>query len=285
MENIFIKAVLRLLNARNNGDVAYLHIGANDGITLDPVADTARQCGWSGILVEPVPHVFSKLAENYQGYPQTKVVNCAVGAERGTVEFFVFDAEIEKYGILHSEQLGSMRKESLLNLKPTVGKSEDYIKSILVECKPVDDVLADAGCGKLDLVVIDAEGCDYDVLRLVPIERMKPPVIIYENPPAEPASQARSLLQSCGYAVTSLQFNTIAIHPDLLGPQAVEMLDWLYREAASLHLNSHPIVNFVSRTGTFVSYRNDSGQVNVQRVGDLTDVDRVCQLLLGRQPA
>ena len=59
-----------------------LQIGANDGISGDPVRPILESCERQALLIEPVPEVFPKLKENHRSFAGGIVLgNFAVGSD------------------------------------------------------------------------------------------------------------------------------------------------------------------------------------------------------------
>merc|ERR1740121_2517596 len=70
--------------------VNFVQIGGNCGTNLpecavggDPIWEYATRFGWNGIVLEPVPHIFSKLSSNYMPYPNVKPVQALVSNHSG----------------------------------------------------------------------------------------------------------------------------------------------------------------------------------------------------------
>ena len=68
---------LRLLLAerieRQKGGISVVQIGANDGVTNDPINHLIKSRGWSLLAVEPLEAPFNRLRENYHS---TSKVEC-----------------------------------------------------------------------------------------------------------------------------------------------------------------------------------------------------------------
>lgn len=45
----------------------FVHIGANDGKTGDPIWKYVKRDKWRGVFVEPISSMFEKLKKNYEG--------------------------------------------------------------------------------------------------------------------------------------------------------------------------------------------------------------------------
>lgn len=65
----------------------FLDIGAFDGKTF---SNTLRlvELGWSGVCVEPSPSCFAKLADLHKLNPKVELVNAAVAANDGVINFY-----------------------------------------------------------------------------------------------------------------------------------------------------------------------------------------------------
>jgi hypothetical protein len=54
-------------------DAFVVQIGANDGSAGDPLVDAFSKTRWSGLLVEPVPHLYETLVARYRDRPGVRV--------------------------------------------------------------------------------------------------------------------------------------------------------------------------------------------------------------------
>ena len=53
--------------ARRGRRLSFVQIGANDGVTGDPIRRFILEFGWSGVLVEPQLEIFEAAAEELSG--------------------------------------------------------------------------------------------------------------------------------------------------------------------------------------------------------------------------
>ena len=67
--------------------VRFVQIGANDGVTGDPLRELVLKHQLSGIFVEPLPDLFARLQANYAGHPGAIFEQCAMGNRTGTPPF------------------------------------------------------------------------------------------------------------------------------------------------------------------------------------------------------
>ena len=120
-----------------------------------------EQNGWKGILVEPIAEKYELIR---QQRPGSQVVHLALGApeQRGRARFNVAAENDGLSGLV-------------VNAEVTVKHVEE------VEVRTLDDVLAEAGNPKLDLVSIDVEGLELQVLRGFDLKRHRPAVLLVED--------------------------------------------------------------------------------------------------------
>ena len=159
--------------------VSFVQIGANCGkntygcaVGGDPVWSYATMCGWRGVAVEPVSYVFSKLCQNYARWP-------LVVPLRGAV------ADASTWMMM---KLGHGESNKLMHISHSLRPASDRSKLQNNETVPVVDL---AGLwtqmrpwlsGKVDLLVIDAEGAEGKILGGgAPLPRPRPSLILFEH--------------------------------------------------------------------------------------------------------
>ncbi len=120
-----------------------------------------EQQGWKGILVEPIARNCEALRQNRPG---SKVFQFALGAaeQRGRAQFSVAAGNDGLSGLVVNDGVVVERVEE-------------------VEVRTLDEVLAEAGNPKLDLVSIDVEGAELQVLRGFDLARHRPEVLLVED--------------------------------------------------------------------------------------------------------
>ena len=76
-----------ILNAKLQGKLSFLEIGAADGVSHDALhKHIMANPGWSGLLVEPLPDMFEKLQAAYAGRDNLAFENAAITEADGTAE-------------------------------------------------------------------------------------------------------------------------------------------------------------------------------------------------------
>lgn len=161
---------------RNKKNVFFIQVGANDGVSgCDHIRQNVITKGWSGILVEPVPHIFKKLVKNYEGQPLISFENAAIGTKDGTQVFYHFDESMSSW---HNE-LGSFKKEILS--RHGIENVDELIKELQVPVIAFTSLLKKYNITHLNILNIDTEGYDYEILKTIDFSFVKPSVIIYEH--------------------------------------------------------------------------------------------------------
>jgi FkbM family methyltransferase len=210
-----VRDALKAIAARRGRSVRFVNIGANDGLAGDPLREFIITRGWTGILVEPVPFVFARLAIAYRGRKGVFCENAAISEENGTKLFWhVRRNEVLPPGY---DQVGSFDKEQVLKheqgLFPGLGA---FLESIPVPTLTVDRLIEKHGFGGVDVVLIDTEGYDARIVNGIDLARLSPDLIVYENahvPPDENRA-CEDRLRAAGYRVSSENGNTLAMKPE-----------------------------------------------------------------------
>jgi FkbM family methyltransferase len=158
-----------LLKRMKKEDVFFIQIGANDGVSQDPIYKYSSK--WRGILIEPLEVPFSALKKNYSMRAEGKVFeNSAIGKYNGSVE--IFCPEQGEWNKSFATKISSLKDTSLLGLYETHAVSVNQLTfSTLLEKYEVE---------KIDLLVLDVEGYELEILMDYDF-RVKPTVIFMET--------------------------------------------------------------------------------------------------------
>lgn len=168
-----------------NDGVFFVEIGANDGVSSDPIHEHVRTHGWSGVCVEPLEGPFASLVEVYRDQPGVRCVNAALSDTPGTVTMRV---------------AANSRLASLVPDRNALTRQADT-HDVTVPTTTFDELLADTDRA-VDLLQIDTEGYDYQVLRMFDLERRHPLVVNMEFYclPLDERLKTFRLLRDAGYA-------------------------------------------------------------------------------------
>ena len=136
----------------------FLDVGAYDGKTF---SNTLRlvELGWSGVCVEPSPTVFPGLLKLHAGNDKVVLVNSAVTAKNGFVEFWDSGGDaISTTDAAHRE-------------KWKAGYKANYAK-LLVYGITFADLFAQFGT-VFDFINLDVEGASADMFMRLPLQTLE----------------------------------------------------------------------------------------------------------------
>jgi len=173
-------------------DFTVIQVGANDGITHDPIHKFIKRDQWRGVFLEPQPDIYKKyLHRIYQNSQGIKTIFAAIGHEDGYQTLY-------KIGFCDMRWATGLASFNLHNLKKAFKKG--YVKAncnkhnITMPADPEAQIttkeiriispktlMKGQQINKINLLQIDTEGYDYEVIKLFNIEKSQPKVIIYEN--------------------------------------------------------------------------------------------------------
>jgi FkbM family methyltransferase len=157
-----------------------VQIGANDGVSGDPLHSFIRDGSIQAVLVEPVPSLFARLQHTYDGKAGVQLVNCAVAAEPGDRNIYVVDNARGVYPTFF-DQLGSFDRSVLeKQAREHPGILEDIVP-ISVPCLSPDMLLEQARFDRVTVLQTDVEGYDLDILELIDLDLWRTEVVIFEH--------------------------------------------------------------------------------------------------------
>ncbi len=194
----------------------FVTVGANDGITYDPVSDVLLASHkWKGLLIEPVPFIFDRLRSNFADVQRFTLEQVAIGANSGTATFYCVDAKAMDSipGLPDwSFGLGSFDRNHIT--KHLNGVLTPFIVEISVKVRLLSDVLKAHGIRDVHLLHIDAEGYDFEVLNTIDLDSQAPAAILIEHKHLSDARRTELLshLRGHGYRVDDNGGDFFAIH-------------------------------------------------------------------------
>lgn len=219
-------SLAELLNAysKSRAEVVFVQVGANDGFFHDPLYKFIIRDGWRGVMLEPQAYVFNTfLKKLHRNTPNAKPLNVALDLQ---------DGEKSIYKIAFSQSrwatgLTSFRKEVIEEAiesghvarcakrygEVLPARKEDYIAEEKIQCISVPTLLQNYNLQPLNWLQIDAEGYDFEIIKMFNIGETKPTVIAFEHShlSAEDKASCHEHLLQNGYAITAIGENTVAM--------------------------------------------------------------------------
>lgn len=201
-----------------------IQIGANDGITHDPIHKFIKRDNWRGVLLEPQSGVFNQYLKKIYAKNKGIVTLCAaIGEEDGSQPIYKVGFSDMRWATgltsFSKEKIESAFESGIVEVNcskfgieiPT--DQSKWISEEEVEVISPKTLLKKFEIGKIDLLQIDAEGYDLEVIRIFDIESTKPEAIIFENVGLEENDYQTYLkkLNDAGYNTRKFGPNTLAL--------------------------------------------------------------------------
>ena len=200
-----------------------IQIGANDGITHDPIHKFIKRDKWKGVLLEPQHYVFETfLIPIYRRNKDIVPLCAALGSEMGKANLYKIGFSQMRW----ATGLASFNKDNVQKAfdsglvasrckKHGIQIPEDDSKWIVEEEVPVitpEHILKEYEIQNIDLLQIDAEGFDFEVIKIFDIPKTRPESIVFEHVHLNQKDKAEcfNLLEEQGYHVKLVDSNALA---------------------------------------------------------------------------
>jgi FkbM family methyltransferase len=204
---------------RDNPNFFFIQIGAADGISEDPIHHLVKRDHWDGILVEPQQVAFKQLMKNYQDEKQLVFENALIGDKDGEVSFYAVPDRGENFHCWVyqcASQDRNITLQSLQAIKEIEPRLPDNYESLIQELKvpslTVNSLLKKYQVVKVDLLILDTMGYDFQILKLFPFEQLKPAIIHFEHNLLSLTDQVDCFkyLAAQGYSLSRVSVDTVA---------------------------------------------------------------------------
>ncbi|OAI39605.1 hypothetical protein AYO40_01185 [Planctomycetaceae bacterium SCGC AG-212-D15] len=164
-----------VLNRENHSNFFFVQVGAHDGHTLDPIRPYVDKYKWRGVVVEPNPSSYQRLVESYEGNDRVKHERAAIVDHDGEVSMYAFREGTVPY---HATMLCSVSEEALeFNSHGYQGP----IDEITVPAMKMATLIKKHNIKHIDLLQVDAEGCDRAIIEACFAAGVQPTIIHFEN--------------------------------------------------------------------------------------------------------
>ena len=178
-------------NLSKNKKVHFIQIGANDGMYNDPLYKFIRRDNWEGILIEPQKNVFDRLKYNYRRKENLIFENVAIYKKSGykrlyKIAFSDSDwasalSSFKRDEVESPMNAGYVEKEAKSEGIKVPQNREEYIVAEKVKCVTFEELIKKHNIKKIDLLLIDTEGYDFEIIKTINFQKVKPINIIYEH--------------------------------------------------------------------------------------------------------
>ena len=156
------------------------------------------------------------MQQNYGAFDNVVLENAAIGPIDGLMPFFhLADATEEERARLPSwyDGVGSFGKEVVLGHAKDIPDVEERLVVTDVRTLTFGGLCERNGVERIDLLLIDTEGFDWEIIRLIDLPKWSPTLLIYEHFHLSPQARldcARHL-NGIGYATMEEGFDTFCL--------------------------------------------------------------------------
>lgn len=167
--------------ARTHPGAFVIQIGSHDSSQLDPIRRHIETRGWRGILVEPIPEVFERLKANYAHVEGLIFENVAIAPHDGSMELHYVPQTDEAGLPPWYDALASFHRDVLLSHRKFIPDIEDRIRTREIVSMTFDSLCTKHAISAVDFIQIDTEGYDYEIVKLIDLDRFQPALLQVEE--------------------------------------------------------------------------------------------------------
>jgi FkbM family methyltransferase len=197
--SVYIEGILDTFASRKE-DVFFIQIGSNEGTSGDPLHNRIKKFEWRGILIEPLPEVYKRLRKNYASRKGLHFENAAIAKTPGKLDFYTLKETKDNKS---SSQASSFIYEVIAKQRPYIKDFDRRLQVRKIKAMTLEQLFKKYKVTRLDLLHIDAEGFDYEIIKMFDFGRFKPAVIMFESEHLSKADykQCLGLLRQNDYKV------------------------------------------------------------------------------------
>lgn len=200
--------------ARAHPRATFVQVGAHDGREQDPLWRHIQGRNWSGVMVEPVPYVYRRLERSYANEPRIRLVNAAIAPTAGTATLYHLPESDEPGLPPWYDALASFSRDVIAKHREFIPDIERRIEPIQVPTITFEDLCHQNDLDRIDIVQIDTEGYDYEIIKLIDLERFAPRILMFEHIhlPPDDLQECERLLMGHHYEIYNDVMNTMCLH-------------------------------------------------------------------------
>ena len=156
---------------------------------------------------------YLKCSEKITESSKSQVHKCRVGERDGVRTLYTVRIDSNTFAKAH--QYSSFRKDIVKRQTRRVPDIAERIVEREVKVISFDTLLQEAEGREIDIINIDTEGYDYEILKMIDLNKIQPSLILYEHCNLNKAemSGAAELLIAHGYRLARDNLDTIAYRP------------------------------------------------------------------------
>lgn len=214
--------------SKTKNEVIFVQVGANDGFFHDPLHKFIKRDNWRGVLLEPQAYVFNTfLSRLHQKNKNIHALNAALDVADGEKSIYKIAFSQSRWATgltsfckdvieeaIESGHVARCAKRYGENLP---SNPSEFIAEERIKCISVPTLLNKYQLQPLHWLQIDAEGYDFEIIKMFNIEKTQPKVIAFEHSHLSPEDRTacEAHLKNNQYSITFIGENTVAMRKPL----------------------------------------------------------------------
>lgn len=216
------------LYSNKNKDLKFIQVGGCDGIINDPIHKYIRRDKWKGLIVEPQKDVFkNRLSKTYSKFKNIELINAAIDFDEGDKKLYKLSFTNNRWAVGLSSFLKEKLEDNInsgyvdmlakRHNESTPETTEEYISYEMVKTVNINKLMGKMN-NEIDLMVIDTEGYDFEIIKMIDFDSCKVKHILFEHSSLtfDDRIECIGLLKRQGYSLLEEKEDTLAIRNDYL---------------------------------------------------------------------
>lgn len=158
-----------------------IQVGAHNGVTSDPFHRLLIELqNWQALLLEPQREPFEVLQSIYAGLPRVTCRQVAVGDHGSTLKLYRVGGDTSQLPYW-ATQLASTRREVIEAHRDQIPNLSERIVCDQLPCVDLPSLFRNTKWPRLDLLVTDVEGADFEVIQQIDQLPSLPRFLFFED--------------------------------------------------------------------------------------------------------
>jgi len=166
-----------LIKKEHHENFFFIQIGANDGISFDPINSLIIEFDLTGLCLEPIKEYYNQLVSTYKETKKVTCLNLAIHPIKKIIDLYKVDSEHLKNLPDWSKGIASLNADH----HKLSGTPSESIKKETVDAISFKELIQNNNIKSLDLLSIDTEGFDLDIIQTIDFENISPIIIVFEH--------------------------------------------------------------------------------------------------------
>lgn len=209
--------------SRQTANIKFIQVGANDGFNHDPIHKFVKRDNWKGVMLEPQPYVFDAyLQPLHQNNPDVITINAALNHTDGMANLYALSFSKARWatGLSSFDRTALSSKLERNELDENAAKEGVEIPREIDDCIDSYEIITISPASiqsnyvsSPDVLMVDTEGFDFEVLKMMHLPKLQPDVIIFEESHFDKQLKREccTYLDDAGYVHKALDGNRLAI--------------------------------------------------------------------------